>query len=160
MSVISYLDAFIVQCETGSDPVMECLARLPRSIDVSDFLALHEAALPIQCGLNDAISNGLCDNILGGFFTAEVETDTDVSKGYSGVRQRHHADARLDDILPQSQNQGICPVSAEGICMVGDRCLEIFQVANANGLYEEKVRVQGEFQSWLSEGGTVGDVAH
>lgn len=44
--------------------------------------------------------------------------------------------------------------------MVGNRCLKVFQVADADGLHQEEVRVEGVLERGLAEGGAVGNITH
>lgn len=156
----TYLDALVVQVETGPDSVVECLARLARRVHVANLLALHEPSLAIERGLDNAIPDGLGDNVLGALLGTQVEADADVAKRDAAVAQAHHADARPNDVLPQTENECVGTVTAERVGVIGDDHLKILEVADPYSLDEEEIWVQSSLHRWLPERRTVGDVAH
>ena len=60
--------------------------------------------------LNDAIADCLSDNIFGILFRVQVQFDAYVAQRDAGVGKRETADARLDHILPEACNKGVCPI--------------------------------------------------
>lgn len=156
----TYLDTLIMQSQTSTNTIMESLSRLASGIHVPDLLALHEAALPVQRGLDDAVPDRLGDNVLGALLTTELQANANVAQRDAAVAETHHADAGLDDVLAQAQDQAIGAVAAERVGVLGDDRLKVLEVADAHGAHEQEVRVQRDFHCRLAEGGAVGDVAH
>lgn len=156
----THLDALIVESQACANSVVESFTGLPRGVNIADLLALHVSMLAVQSSFNDAIADGLGDNVLGRLFATKVEADADVAQGNARVRQRHHADAGLDDVLTQTENQAVGAVAAEGVGVISNDGLEVLNLANPDGLDKEEVRVQRELQSGLAEGRSLGDIAH
>jgi hypothetical protein len=78
--VTTNLDTLVVESQTSSDSVVECLTRLTGSIHVTDLLALHEASLAVQSSLNHTVTDSLSDNVLCRLLATELKANTDVSK--------------------------------------------------------------------------------
>ena len=53
---------------------------------------------------DDAISNGLPDDIFRVFFGIKVKFDTDVAEGDTGVREGKTTDTCFDDVLTEAAN--------------------------------------------------------
>lgn len=68
-----------MKSQACSDTVVEGLARLSCSIDISDLLALHVSMLAVERSLNHTVANSLGDNVLGRLLTTEVQADANVA---------------------------------------------------------------------------------
>ncbi len=62
---------------------------------------MHDAAL------DDSVSDRLSNNVLGVLLRVKVKLDTDVSERDPRVGQREPSDPSLDNILPQSHDEGV-----------------------------------------------------
>lgn len=139
---------------------MECFRWLTRCIYITSLLALHKAMLAVQRRLNNTVPDGLGHDVFRALLTSQMQAYADVAQGDARVRQGHHADASLDDVLSQSQNQRIGAVSSEGVGMICDGRLEVLQVADTDCLHQKEVRVQSLLHRSNTEGGAVRDITH
>lgn len=155
-----YLDALVMQSQASSDTVVKGLTGFSCSIDIADLLALHVSMLAIQRSLNHTIANCLSDNVFSRLLATEMQANANIAERNARVRQRHHADTRLDDVLAQTQNQRVGAIAAERLGVIGNSRLKVFQIAHADSLHQEEVRVEGVLERRLAEGGAVGNVAH
>jgi hypothetical protein len=146
--------------ETSTDTVMERLSWLSRSINIPNFLALHEASLTVQRSLNDTIPNSLCNNVLRRFLALQFQAYADISKGNSRVGQGHHSDTGFDDVLSEAQNESVRAVTSEGIAVLLDGMFEFSQLADSHGLNKLQIRCQWTFHACEAENSTVRNITH
>jgi hypothetical protein len=146
--------------KTSLDTLVEHFTGLLGGVDIAHILALHISILVVQHGLDHTIPNSFADNILCRLFAVQAEPQTDVAQGNAGVREGHHADTGLDDILAEAKDQGIGTVAVERHAVCLDDLLETLEIANTDGLDQQKVRMHGAFECRLPEDGSVGDVSH
>ena len=79
--------------------------------------ALHPALLVDNTTLDDAVTDGLANNVLRIFFRVEVQLNADVSEGDARVRKRQSPNAGLDDVLSQSNNETVSLVGLKLGCV-------------------------------------------
>lgn len=154
------LDALVVQGQASPDAVVERLARLASGVDVSRLLRLHKALLVVDRGLDDTVADSLCNNVLCRLFALQTKANADVTERDARVRERQHANARLDDVLSQTQNQcvGLVLVEDLGICL--NDLEEALQITDTNRLHQTEVWLQSTLQAGLAEDVTFGNVTH
>ena len=63
--------------------------------------------------LNDAIPDGLANNVLRVLLRIEVELDTNVAEGDTRVGKGETSYASLDDILAKAHDESVCLVGFE-----------------------------------------------
>jgi hypothetical protein len=139
---------------------VERLTGLSGGVDITNLLALHEPVLVVKRGLNHTVPNSLGHNVLGRLFAVKSEAKTDIAQRDTGVRQRHHTNTGLDDILSEAQNQGVCAILSESLTVGVDNVEESIKVTCTDCLRKQQVRVHGLFQSRLAEDSTVWNITH
>jgi hypothetical protein len=142
------------------DTLMKSLARLPRGIDIAKLLTPHESMLPVQCSLDNTVTDGFGHNVLGALLATQVQANADVAERDAAVAKRHHPDTGLDDILAKTEDEGVCVITPEDVAMLRDNVLKRVEVADADSTDKLEVWVQRLLHGRLPEYRTLGDVAH
>eukprot|EP00047_Mylnosiga_fluctuans_P002997 m.226921 g.226921 ORF g.226921 m.226921 type:complete len:324 (+) comp11502_c0_seq1:36-1007(+) len=153
------LDGVAVQLQAERRARVERLLRLVRRVHVEDILGLDEAAVVVDRRVDDAIADRLCDDVLGVVGAVELQAGGDVRQRDARVRQADAADARLDDIVPQAENEGVCVVALEACGVLLDDRVEVGHVADTHGLGQVKVRQERAAQRGRAEERALGNVA-
>ena len=77
--------------------------------------------------LDDAVADRLADDVLRVLLRVEVELDADVAQRDARVREREPAHAGLDDVLPQTHDEGVRLVGRELRLVFFERGLELLE---------------------------------
>ena len=117
-----------MQLEQELDPGVERDLRLARRVHVAHLATLHEALLVVDHGVNDAVANGLGDDVLGVLLRVEVELGRDVAERDATVREGDGAQGCLDDVVAQAQDERVIRVGVEGGRVRCEREVELCQV--------------------------------
>lgn len=72
-----------MQVHAKRDPLLECLLRLIRLVNISTLSTLHPSFFMIQLGVNHTISNRLGNDVLCILFAIQVQLEADVSQADS-----------------------------------------------------------------------------
>lgn len=128
----AYLDTLVMKSQACPDTLVEDLTRLSGGIDVSNFLALHVTTLVVETGLDDTVPNRLGNNVLRRLFAIQAQTETDVPQGDARVGQRHHPNTRFDDVLSQTEDEGVRAILSERSGMCGYNVQEAIQITHTD----------------------------
>ena len=120
----THLHALVVQLQTVLNTTREHVADLG-AIPTLLAAAFHPALLVHDAALDDAVANRLADNVLRVLLRVEVEFDADVAQRDARVREREPAHAGLDDVLPQTHDEGVRLVGLKLCRMPRQRGLEL-----------------------------------
>lgn len=161
MDADTYLDALVVQTQTERNAAPE---------NVADFctipaaglgrVALHPARLVHDASLDNAVANGLADNVLRVLLRVEVQLETDIAQRDAAVAQREPADAGLDDVLTQTEDERVRLVRGELGRVRGERRLELAERTRAHGLDDLEVARERACEYRVAEQVAFRDVAH
>lgn len=155
----THLDALVVQVQAECNPTPKDLADLG-AIRVLLAATLHPALLMHNAALNDTVPNRLAHDILRVLLRVQVKLDTNIPQRDARVRERQAADARLDHVLAQAQDERVRAVLLELRRVAREHGLELRERARAHRLHDVEVRGQGPREHRVPEEPAVGDVAH
>ena len=66
-------DAIVVQLETEVDPLLELRLRLVRRVNIDGLVRDHRRAVVLDARINHAITNRLCNHVLGVLLALEMQ---------------------------------------------------------------------------------------
>lgn len=154
------VDAF-VQGKHGCDGGVRVLGRVGDHVQV--LIGGGGAREMLETGGDDAVADGLGDDVLRVGGVLEAELGRDIRQGDAGVGERDRAQAGLDDVVSEAGDEreravgGECALSL-GLCQNGR---ETCKVSDTNGLGQGQVRGERTTEDGRGgEGRTRRHVAH
>lgn len=137
------LDALVVQLQAEVDSLPKNLSRLGRLEQVDLLLADEPALLVVDpdTRADDAVPNGLGDDVLCVLLVVELQLDADVPERNLGIRLRDLGEARLDDVMSETKNERVGAFGVEGRAVHRERGLESREVTNSNS-WKSEMRCQ------------------
>lgn len=137
------LDALVVQLQAEVDSLPKHLSRLGRLKQVDLLLADEPAFLVVDPNTraDDAVPDGLGDDVLCVLLVVELQLDANVPERNLGVRLRDLGEARLDDVVSETEDERVGAFGVESRAVRRKGGLESREVTNSNS-WKSKMRCQ------------------
>ena len=106
----------------------------------------------VHRGINDAIFDGLGDDVLGILLAIQSKLDANIAEGDAGIRQGDGTQSSLDDEMPQTKDEEAGTIALECLLVFLESGLEGGDIAYSDGLDDLEVWGERGFEARLAEG--------
>jgi len=114
----------------------------------------------IKDSVNDTITDGLGNNLLGLLDAFERQLLCNVLNGYLGVADVDLLEAKLDNSVSQALNQGQILVCLEETLVLGKKSLEVVHISRLDTSNDLVVGEESLLEIWVGEDLSIGDISH